>query len=104
MSVPKYIMLAIIVSILTISTFPAISIAETDNFNINDTSAEAVVADVLLLRPLGLVATILGAGIYVISLPFSIPLDQEDEVAEKLVGYPAHYTFTREIGNVGKDL
>ena len=104
MSVPKYLILVIIVSILTIYSFPGVSMAETDDFDINDTSPEAVVADVLLLRPLGLVATILGAGVYVISLPFSLPLGQEDEVAEKLVGYPAHYTFTREIGNVGKDL
>jgi hypothetical protein len=61
-------------------------------------SAEAIVADVMVLRPVGLVATVFGTLIYVISLPVSLPTGSAGYVAEKLVVAPAKYTFVRPLG------
>ena len=58
-----------------------------------------VVTDVLLARPLGLAATIVGAAVFVISLPFSVPTGSVGTVADALVTSPARYTFVRPIGD-----
>lgn len=63
-------------------------------------SGEAMVADLVLARPLGLAATGLGAAFFVLSLPFTIPLDSVDTAAEKLVREPARFTFTRPLGDI----
>jgi len=61
-------------------------------------STENMVADALIVRPLGIVATILGAGLFVISLPFSALGKNVKEAGQKLVVAPAKFTFTRPLG------
>jgi hypothetical protein len=61
-------------------------------------SGEAIVADILVLRPAGFVATVFGTVLYVISLPISLPTRTADTVAQKLVVAPAKYTFVRQLG------
>jgi hypothetical protein len=61
-------------------------------------SAEAILADVIFLRPAGFIATVLGTAIYIISLPVSLPTRSANAVAEKMVLAPGRYTFTRPIG------
>lgn len=64
----------------------------------DEPSAEAIVADVLILRPIGFLATVLGAVLYVVALPISLPTRSADVVGEKLVVNPAKYTFVRPVG------
>lgn len=64
-------------------------------------SAAAMGVDVLVIRPLGLVATVAGAGLFVVSLPFSALGRNTDEAAGQLVGAPAKYTFARPLGDFG---
>ena len=52
-------------------------------------SAEAIIADGLLLRPGGLVATVVGTAVFVVTLPFSIPTKSVDKAAQKLIVDPA---------------
>lgn len=61
-------------------------------------SAEAMAADVILARPLGLVATTLGTAVFVVSLPFSAAGGNVEEAAETLVVGPARETFVRCLG------
>jgi len=61
-------------------------------------STENMVADALIVRPLGIIATILGAGLFVISLPFSALGQNVKEAGNKLVVAPAKFTFTRPLG------
>ncbi|RMF89794.1 MAG: hypothetical protein D6736_07780 [Nitrospinota bacterium] len=63
-------------------------------------SGEAMIADALLLRPLGLVATLLGVAVFIVSLPFSLPTQSAVEAAQKLVLEPAKYTFARPLGQL----
>ena len=72
----------------------------------DDVSAEAIIADGLLLRPGGIVATVLGTVVFVVTLPFSIPTRSVDKAAQKLIVDPAKYTFVRPLGQIesGKPL
>ena len=65
-----------------------------------DVSAEEIIVDGLLLRPSGIVATIAGTAVFVVTLPFSIPTKSVDKAAQKLVVDPAKYTFVRPLGQV----
>jgi len=61
-------------------------------------SAEAMVADVIVARPVGLVATVVGSAAYVVSLPFSLLGGNEKQAREKLVKEPTAFTFKRPLG------
>jgi hypothetical protein len=61
-------------------------------------SADATAADLLIARPGGLVATVLGSAVFVVGLPFTLLNGSTGEAAQKLVVEPAQYTFTRPLG------
>jgi hypothetical protein len=63
-------------------------------------STGAVVLDILVLRPLGLCGTILGASAFVISLPVTVPFKKTDEASKMLVMEPYGYTFERHLGKI----
>ena len=63
-----------------------------------DVSAEEIIADGLLLRPAGIVATVVGTAVFVVTLPFSIPTKSVDKAAQRLIVDPARYTFVRPLG------
>lgn len=62
--------------------------------------AEKMVADALLVRPLGIVGTIFGSAIFLISLPFSALGGNVEEAYQKMVVDPAQYTFGRPLGDL----
>ncbi|MHA7840736.1 MAG: multidrug transporter [Gammaproteobacteria bacterium] len=62
----------------------------------------SMAADLVLARPLLLAATVLGTGIYIVSLPFSLLGGNVQSAGEKLVVNPARLTFTRCLGCVDK--
>jgi hypothetical protein len=65
-----------------------------------DITAEKILADVFVLRPLGIVATAFGAAMFLVTLPITLPLNNQDVVAKKLVGNAWDYTFKRPVGQV----
>ena len=60
---------------------------------------EAIVADVVLARPLCLVATIFGSVVFVVSLPVAATSKSVHRTAQALVRKPAQATFTRPLGD-----
>jgi hypothetical protein len=54
--------------------------------------------DVLVIRPVTLVGTVLGTALFIVSLPFSIPSGSVKMTANKLIVAPFKYTFTRPLG------
>lgn len=58
----------------------------------------AMIGDLLVARPLLLVATGLGTGIFLVSLPFSTLGGNVKEAASTLVANPARHTFSRCLG------
>ncbi len=62
-----------------------------------------VTADILIVRPVSLAATVVGTALFFVSLPFSIPSDSVETVAKKLVEEPFRYTFMRPVGGFDED-
>jgi hypothetical protein len=84
----------LIIAFLTLSFSPAFA---------KDNSSEAppvqdVLWDILLIRPLGFMGTVLGVGTYVISLPVTVPLRKKDEAKEILITSPYNHYFRRPLG------
>ena len=63
-----------------------------------ENSGPIMAADLILARPMGFVATVLGCTVFVVSLPFSALGGNTDQAAQKLVIEPASFTFTRPLG------
>lgn len=62
-------------------------------------ATEAVVFDALIVRPVGIVGTIFGCGVFIVSLPFSVLADNVPGAFNTLVTQPAKYTFRRPLGD-----
>ena len=88
-SMKKILVLIIVLSLVLVSV-PAF--AETDE-------APAIIGDVLVARPLGLVGLVAGTGLFVISLPFAAITGSIDKTSQALVVKPAEFTFSRPVGN-----
>lgn len=65
-------------------------------------SAAAMGFDFLMARPLGLVGTVVGSGLFVVSLPFSALGMNVEEAGTRLVVEPAKFTFVRPLGEFDK--
>lgn len=63
-----------------------------------DDAGARMIADTLVVRPVGLAATVIGSVSYVISLPFSYFGGNQYEAQEALVEEPARHTFQRPLG------
>lgn len=61
-------------------------------------SAETMVYDAFFMRPLSLLGTAVGAGVFLVTLPVSVVGGNVDEAAESLVAAPARNTFRRCLG------
>ena len=55
-------------------------------------------ADLILARPLGIVATVFGCAVFIVSLPFSALGGNTTQASQKLVKEPAVFTFSRPLG------
>lgn len=61
-------------------------------------SAEAMAADAIFVRPVSFAATVVGTGLFIVSLPFSILGGNVDDAGKNLVLKPAKTTFIRPLG------
>ena len=61
-------------------------------------SPSAMAFDGLVVRPLGVAATLIGGVTYVLTLPFSLLGGNAGEAGAQLVGSPAKFTFQRPLG------
>jgi len=57
-----------------------------------------MIFDLVIIRPVGIIATVVGSVAFVLSLPFSALGGNVGTAGEKLVKAPARYTFTRPLG------
>jgi hypothetical protein len=60
----------------------------------------SIIADFLIARPLGLVATIVGTTVYVVAFPFAAMAGDIHTPAVMLVEEPAKFTFLRPLGAI----
>ena len=67
-------------------------------FETKEPSGEAMIYDIAVMRPVGILATVAGSVAWLISLPFSALGGNVGTATEKLVKDPAAYTFKRPLG------
>ena len=82
---------------------PLIALAASDieaqlNSNKEPPDPALMIVDLIIVRPLSLVATIGGSAFFIISLPFSALGGNTEDALESLVKTPASFTFTRPLG------
>lgn len=63
-------------------------------------TAESMIIDFFVLRPLGLAVTAVGTVVFIGSLPFSVTGDNTTTAFQKLIIEPAAYTFKRPLGKL----
>lgn len=85
-----------LVSMMSVSMAASADIAE--DGSISRPTVWAMGLDTILVRPVGIAATVIGAGLFVATLPFSALGGNVAESAEKLVVDPAKMTFLRCLG------
>jgi len=62
-------------------------------------AAEVMAVDLLVLKPLGFVTTVLGCVLYTVSLPLTMwSKERMNKTAERFIIEPATYTFVRPLG------
>jgi hypothetical protein len=83
--------------LLTITLSPALAQdSETDS----DITAASMIGDLFVLRPLGLVATILGTAFFLVTLPITAGVGNTEVAGERLVKDPGKFTFNRPLGKL----
>lgn len=68
-------------------------------FETEDPSGGAMMFDLAVVRPVGIVATAIGCVFFVVSSPFSALGGNIDTASEKLIKDPAAFTFKRPLGD-----
>ena len=88
------------VLLLSVASFVRAEESEPQVTEETDITAEKILADVFVLRPVGIVATAFGIATYIVALPITLITKSHDTVGQKLVGTPWKYTFQRRVGDV----
>lgn len=83
---------------LLMSSLCALTAGAQDGFQEKPNSPEAMTIDLVLVRPLGAVATLAGSLIFVVAWPFAALGGNSDEALNSLVLSPAAFTFKRPLG------
>jgi hypothetical protein len=60
-------------------------------------SDEYAFADLVIARPLSVVMGVVGAGVFIVSLPFTIPTKSTSEAAKMFIVRPFKFSFVREF-------
>ena len=95
--IKKHTVIFLLISALVCVPFGASAFAGSQTNN-SDVTGSAMAADLILVRPLGIVATVLGCAVFIVSLPFSALGGNTKQASQKLVKEPAEFTFTRPLG------
>lgn len=88
-------MIALLVGAVAVA--PAVGTARDDTVT-GDKGSDMLV-DLVIVRPIGVAATVVGAVAFVVALPFTIPSGSVATSAREMVARPAEYTFSRPPGS-----
>ena len=99
--IAKKFLVIFMISVFLIAPFASTALAE-EYFEREEPSGAMMIFDFILVRPIGIVATVVGSVFYVISLPFSLMGNNSDEAVQALVKDPANYTFSRPLGDFSR--
>lgn len=93
----KALLLVLFVSAFCLAAVPRAGAREPGNYD--DFSADSMLLDAIIARPLCLVATGIGTGLFIASLPITLISRSTEKAGKVLVAKPAAATFTRKLGD-----
>ena len=91
--------LVTVVTVLALVMVPCMSAFAQDLDTDDDIIAGKMAGDALVVRPLGLAATIVGGVLFVISLPFSALGGNTKSAFNYMLADPFMFTFNRPLGD-----
>ena len=95
-----FVILALVVSISTVSDVGyAQDFSMGNSYHSSERSGAKMAADIVFLRPVGIVATALGTALFIVSSPFSVLGNNSEEAEENLIKKPGRFTFKRPLGD-----
>ena len=92
----KTISIGLTAAALAVAAVPAF--AQRNEAVLGDHGTDMMV-DLLLVRPVSLVGSVIGFAGFLVSLPFTAPTGSAPDAARALVGTPLEYTFNRPLGD-----
>lgn len=87
----------LLVITLIVVPFGTSALAEMQTVD-EENSGALMTADLILARPLGIVGTVFGCAVFIVSLPFSALGGNVKQASQKLIKEPAAFTFSRPLG------
>ena len=96
-SIGKRSMILLLIAAMIFIPFGTSALAQCQDLD-NEITAEAMAADLLVIRPLGIVASVVGTAVFIVSIPFSALGGNTKIACQKLVQDPARFTFKRPLG------
>ncbi len=97
-NVPKQLIILFVITSLFFIPFVT-SVPAQEQMEEESKEAGSMTVDLLLIRPFGILATLLGSAAFVVSLPFSAMGGNIEPAYEKMVAEPAAFTFRRPLGS-----
>ena len=95
--------LAVVLLISTATSALASNVGSGDpRYTIQNPPAYAMIGDLLIARPLLIVATVIGAGLFVVALPFTAFDGGTGDAGKALVVDPGKAAFVRCLGCIGE--
>jgi hypothetical protein len=95
--IPKRLLCAVVIGLLILIPMGT-SVYAQSPVMVQEKTAEGMAFDLVVLRPLGLVSTLVGSVMFAAGLIFSIPGDNVEESGQLLMKDPAKFTFGRPLG------
>jgi hypothetical protein len=93
-------MLFAAIFVITTVTPPALAAIQDSR---SEVSGAGMAFDLVILRPLGIVTTVIGCGFFIISLPFTVWTEERiKQAGSSFVGEPGSYTFVRPLGDLNE--
>jgi len=91
--------IAAIASLLAIPAQAQQTAADNDaRYEVDAPPAFSMVADLVVARPLLIAGTVIGAGLFVVTLPFTAPVGAAKKTGKALVAEPGRAAFVRCLG------
>ena len=97
-SMGKTALVLVVISALILVPLNGAALAQGDDLY-NQVTAPQMMVDVIGLRPLGLLATVLGTAFFVVGYPLAWLGGDTERPAQKLVVDPFNFTFKRRLGD-----
>jgi hypothetical protein len=94
----KYSIVFLLLGSLSLIPCGTSALAQDRYGGMNDEGVESMLADFILVRPLGIIATAVGTIMFGLSSPFSALGGNIDEAYQKMMVEPARFTFKRPLG------